>query len=73
VREVFAENEHLKTEMAELRQRLEVKERNELKLDQKIKALERVINGTRTPAKENIRPIISDNDVICLCLKVCFF
>ncbi len=69
-RDVLVENEQLKAEIAELRFRLESKEKNEFKLDNKIKALERVINNTRTPsAKENMKQLVTDTDVSFILLK----
>ena len=64
VRDVVSENEQLKAELAEVKYRLEAKEKNELKLDNKIKALERVINSVRTPSAR--LPTISDNEVFFL-------
>ena len=66
IRDVFSENEQLKAELAEVKYRLELKEKNEFKLSNKIKALERAIsgvNGRSTSVKENVKPISSDNEV----------
>lgn len=61
IRELSDENDKLKEDNHELRSQLDIKEKNEAKLEQKIKTLEKVINNSivKTPSsqKENIKPM----------------
>lgn len=66
IREIYYENEKLREEVVDLRHRVEVKEKNEFKMESKIRALEKVMNNNaRTPIKENLKPynIGSDNEI----------
>jgi hypothetical protein len=58
MRELSDENERLKEENFDLKYRLDTKDRQDNRLESKIKALERVINTGGTPfaSKENRKP-----------------
>jgi hypothetical protein len=65
LRELNEENEKVKRENSELKQRLEVKEKNESKLEGKLRAMEKVMTSLRTqPVVHNeSQRVLSENDI----------